>query len=73
MRELSGAVPAGGRGRSLQGRGGSRRDEGRIIVGKDHGIVFCCGDYLQLQDPECLTSRSVPREQAVCFITHSEG
>ena len=29
--------------------------------------------YLQLQDPECLTSSSAPIEQAACFMAHSLG
>lgn len=29
--------------------------------------------YLQLQDPECLTSSSTPIEQAACFMAHSLG
>lgn len=29
--------------------------------------------YLQLQDPECLTSSSTPIEQAACFMEHSLG
>lgn len=29
--------------------------------------------YLQLQDPECLTSRSTLIEQAACFMAHSLG
>lgn len=35
--------------------------------------IFAFVVYLQLQDPECLTSRSTPREQAACFMAHSLG
>lgn len=35
----------------------------------DFAFVF----YLQLQDPECLTSSSIPKKQAVCFMAHSLG
>lgn len=34
---------------------------------------FAFNIYLQLQDPECLTSSSTPIEQAACFIAHSLG
>lgn len=45
------------------------------------GRVFCFFSffqtllviYLQLQDPECLTSSSPPIEQAACFMAHSLG
>lgn len=58
---------------------------GEVLVGKaTWNIVFCLvrGEgvffsyfafviYLQLQDPECLTSSSTPIEQAACFMAHS--
>lgn len=34
---------------------------------------FAFNIYLQLQDPECLTSSSTPIEQAACFMAHSLG
>lgn len=36
-----------------------------------HILLFVV--YLQLQDPECLTSSSTPIEQAACFMAHSLG
>lgn len=44
---------------------------GRRLLGSI-GLSFkMC--YLQLQDPECLTSRRTPKEQAACFMAHSLG
>lgn len=42
------------------------------VAGGSIGLSFnMC--YLQLQDPECLTSRRTPKEQAACFMAHSLG
>lgn len=38
-----------------------------------HFSYFVFVVYLQLQDPECLTSSRTPIEQAVCFMAHSLG
>lgn len=63
--------------------------QGEVFVGEaTWNIVFCLERgkgvsffftyfafvvYLQLQDPECLTSSSTPIEQAACFMAHSLG
>ncbi len=43
-----------------------------MVAGGSIGLSFKMY-YLQLQDPECLTSRRTPKEQAACFMAHSLG
>lgn len=45
----------------------------RVFIFFFHIFAFVSLYYLQLQDPECLTSSSAPREQAACFMAHSLG
>ncbi len=61
-------VPCGGNGRGKID-GCIRQGEGMRDMGAARFSIL----YLQLQEPECLTSRTRPKEQAACLTAHSLG
>lgn len=53
--------------------GGRKATPNTVFWWRWLGVFFILFFYLQLQDPECLTSRRTPIEQAACFMAHSLG
>lgn len=43
------------------------------MVATGLSFIFLARRYLQLHDPECLTSSSTPVEHAACFMAHALG